>query len=137
MERFRTAPILSRLFAATVLGGLGLNLALLIFHVLFLNTPPRGLLLTAASGLIALTFAAGGLLRLRLLKMMLSCLAVFAAIVGTWWIHIRFAAALVDLTPVFRYDYAWTWIQIALTALAVALPIGILGNLVNLSIVEE
>jgi hypothetical protein len=137
MERFRNAPIPSRLFAATILGGLGLNLALLIFHVLFLNTPPHGLSITAACVLVALTFGVGGLLRSRPLKMTLACLAVFAAIVGTWWIHIRFAAALVDLTPVFRYDYGWTWTQVTLTALAVALPIGILGNMVNLSIVEE
>ena len=137
VERFRAYAAVPRLLIATILGSIGLNIALLIFHVLFLNTPPRGLLITAACMLIALAFAAGGLFRWRLLRMVLSTVSVFAAILGTWWIHTRFAAALVDLTPVFRYDYAWTVQQVAFTALVVALPIGILGNLVNLFLLEE
>jgi hypothetical protein len=137
MERFQASAAVLRVLVGTTLGSIGLNMALLIFHVLFLNTPPHGFLITAACGLIALTFAVGGLFRSRLLRMVLSSVSVFLAILGTWWIHTNFAASLVDLTPVFRYDYAWTLTQVALTALGVALPIGILGNLVNLSIVEE
>ena len=114
-----------------------LNIALLIFHVLFLNTPPRGFLIPAACMLIALTFTLGGLFRARLLRMALSGVVIFASILGTWWIHNRFSAAIVDLTPLLPYDYAWTLAQVAFTALVVALPIGILGNLVNLSIAEE
>ncbi len=137
MERFRASPALPRMFVGTILGGMGLNVALLVFHALFLNTPPHGFLITAGCMLIALTFALGGLFRARLLRMFLSSVSVFAAIMGTWWIHTNFAATLVDLTPLFRYDYAWSLTQVALTALGVALPIGILGNLVNLSIAEE
>ncbi|HEU0296978.1 MAG TPA: serine/threonine-protein kinase [Anaerolineales bacterium] len=137
MERFQASAAALRLSVGTIIGGLGINIALLIFHVLFLNTPPRGLLITAACMLIALTFAVGSLFRSRLLRMVLSSVSVFGAILGTWWIHVNFAASLVDLTPVFRYDYAWTLAQVALTALGVALSIGILGNLVSLSIVEE
>jgi len=137
MERFRASPALPRLIVGTILGGMGLNVALLVFHALFLNTPPHGFLITAGCMLIALTFALGGLFRARLLRMFLSSVSVFAAIMGTWWIHTNFAATLVDLTPLFRYDYAWSLTQVALTALGVALPIGILGNLVNLSIAEE
>jgi hypothetical protein len=137
MERFQSTSVLLRIFAAVLLGTLGLNAALLIFHVLFLSTPPHGLLVTAACALIALAFTVGALLRSRLLRMLLSSLSVFAAVVGTWWIHLNYAASLMDLTPVFRYDYTWTLARVAFTALAVALPIGILGNLVNLFVVEE
>jgi hypothetical protein len=137
MERFQASAALPRVFVGTFMGGIAMNIALLIFHVLFLNTPPRGFLITAACGLIALAFAVGGLFRSRLLRMVLSSVSVFMAIMGTWWIHANFAASLVDLTPVFRYDYAWSLTQVALTALGVALPIGILGNLANLSIVGE
>lgn len=137
MERFQSSPVVPRLFTATVLGTLVLNTALLILHLLFLSTPLRGLLVTAACGLIALSFAVGGLFRSRLLRMALSSIAVFVAIVGTWWLHTHYAASLMDLTPFFRYDYAWTLTRVALTALAVALPIGIVGNLVNLTVAQE
>jgi hypothetical protein len=105
--------------------------------VLFLNTPPHGLLITAACGLIAFVFAIGGLLRSRLIRSVLSMVATFAAIVGTWWIHTNFSDSLLQLTPVFPYDLTWPAIRVAWTALVVALPIGLLGSLVNLSIAEE
>jgi hypothetical protein len=137
MERFQASAAALKILVGTLMGGLILNIALLVFHVLFLNTPPHGLLITAACGMIALTFAVSGLFRSRLPKMLLSSASVFAAIIGAWWLHTNFAASLSDLTPLFRYDYAWPLTRIALTALGVALPVGILGNLVNLSIVEE
>lgn len=136
MERFRTSEVLLRIFIATILGGSGLNIALLIFHVLFLDTPPSGFLITTACLLIALTFAVCSLFRARLLRMFLSSLSVFVAIIGTWWLHTQYATSLSDLTPVLLYDYAWTLTQVAFTALGIALPIGIFGNLINLSIVD-
>lgn len=137
MERFQTANTLLRIFSATFFGTIGLNAALLIFHVLFLSTPPRGFLITAACAWIAFTFAVSGLLRARWLRMLLSSLSVFVAVVGTWWIHSQYAASLMDLTPMFRYDYTWTLARVSFMALTIALPIGILGNLVNLTVVEE
>jgi hypothetical protein len=137
MERFKTSPALLRLFVGTIMGGIGMNIALLIFHVLFLNTSPHGFLITAACLFIALTFALSGLLRSRLLRMVLSSIAVFTSILGTWWFHANYAASPTDLTPVFLYDYTWTLTQVALTALGIACSIGIFGNLVNLVIVEE
>jgi serine/threonine protein kinase len=135
MERFQASARLPRLLIGTLAGGIGLNIALLIFHVLFLNTPPGGALMPAACLLIAFTFAIGGLFRSRLLRIILSSVAVFVAILGTFWIHVRYAASAAELTPIFPYDYAWTQSQVALIALGIALSIGILGNLVNLSIV--
>jgi hypothetical protein len=137
MERFQSSPAVLRVFTATMIGMLVLNTALLILHLLFLGTQLRGLLVTAACGLIALTFAVGGLFRSRLLRMAFSSSAVFVAIVGTWWLHTQYAASLTDLTPFLRYDYAWSLTRVVSTALVVALPIGILGNLVNLTVAEE
>ncbi len=137
MERFQGAAALPRLLAGTLVGGLELNIALLIFHVLFLNTPPHGFLITAACLFVALTFALGGLFRSRPLRMVLSSLSVMVAILGTWLLHVNYAASILDLTPVLRYDYSWTLMKISAIAFGIACSIGIFGNLVNLSIVEE
>jgi len=137
MERFQSSAVWLRLLAGTVIGALGLNVALLIFHVLFLNTSPHGFLITAACLLIAVTFAIGGLIRSRLLRMLLASLAVFASILGTWWLHISYAVLPTDLTPLFIYDYTWSTTQITLLGFGIAISIGIFGNLVNLAIIEK
>jgi len=137
MERFQASAVLLRLAVGTLMGGIGMNIAMLIYHVLFVNTPPSGFLITAACLFIAATFAVGGLFRSRLLRMFLSTASVFLAIIGTWWVHTRFAVSILELTPVFRFDATWTLTHISLTALGIALLIGIFGNLVNLAIVEE
>jgi serine/threonine protein kinase len=137
MERFQASAAVPRVFAGTLIGGIVMNIALLIFHVLFLNTPPSGLLITAACLLIAFAFAVGSLFRSRLIRMALSSISVLVAIMGTWWIHTQYSASLLDLAPVFRYDYAWSMTQVLFTALGISLIIGVLGNLVNLSIVEQ
>ncbi|HSK86833.1 MAG TPA: hypothetical protein VK880_00645, partial [Anaerolineales bacterium] len=102
VERFQTSNSLLRVLLGMVPGGLVMNMAFLIFHVLFLNTPPRGFLITLACMMIALTFATGDLIRSRLGKMLLASLSIFAAIVGTWWLHINLAASQLQLTPLFK-----------------------------------
>jgi len=114
-----------------------MNIALLIFHVLFLDTPPMGFLITLGCMMIALTFAFGSLIRSRLIRMLLSSVSILMAIIGTWWIHINFATSSLELTPMFRYDYTWPLTQVLFTALSVAFLIGILGNLISLSIRDE
>ncbi|MBK9926444.1 MAG: serine/threonine protein kinase [Anaerolineales bacterium] len=137
VERFQSSNAFLRIALGTCTGLIGLNICLLIFHILFVSTPPKGFSITVACLLIALGFAISGLIRSRLLRMILSSFSVFAAILGTWWIHINFAASPVDLTPVFRYDYSWPLTQIALIASVIAVSIGIFGNLIDLSIIEN
>ena len=133
-ERFHTSnPILSVLLG-TIVGGIGMNIALFIFHVLYLNTFPQGFLITLGCILIASTFAVGGLIHPRLIKMILSSLSILMAIMGTWLIHINLASSELELTPMFKYNYTWPLVQVLLTALGVAFSIGIFGNLVSLSI---
>jgi hypothetical protein len=112
-------------------------MALLVFHVLFLKTPPHGILLPLGCLAIALTFAACGFSRCYPLRAFFTSAVVFAAILTTWWLHTRYASVPEEYTPLFRYDYTWTQIQVAWTALSVALPIGILGNLINLRLTPQ
>jgi hypothetical protein len=137
VERFHASRALPRVLFGTIAGGMGMNLALLVFHVLFLNTPPRGFLITGGCLVIAFAFVAGGLTRTYLFKVLSSSVSIIAAIAGTWWLHINFATSPVELTPIFRYDYAWSLTQILFAAFGVALPTGILGNMIDLSIKDE
>jgi serine/threonine protein kinase len=135
-ERFRTSSIVG-VILGTLAGAAVMNVALFINYVLFLTTSPQGLLITAGCMMIAFTLSISGLIRSRLIKMALSVISILVAILGTWWIHINFAASQVELTPMFRYDYAWSLTQVSLTALGVAFFMGILGNLISFSIVDE
>ena len=65
--------------------------------------------------------------------MVLSSFSILFVILATWLIHVNFAGSLLELTPLLRYDYTWSLTQVLLTALAVAVPIGLLGNLIGLS----
>lgn len=137
VERFHTSNALLRVCLGTIAGTMVMNMALLIFHMLFLNTPPAGFLITLGCLLITLTFALGGLIRSRLMRMSLSALSVFLAIIGTWLIHSNFAASSLELTPLFRYRYIWPLAQVVFTALVVTLPIAVFANLIDLSLHEE
>ena len=136
-ERFSIVRAFPRVALGTLAGGMVTNLAILLFHVLFLKTPPRGSLITLGCILIGFTFAICGLIRSRPVKILLSSVAVFLAIIGTWLIHLNLAASLLDLTPLFRYDRNWTLLQVALVAWGVSLCIGVFGNLIRLSIRSE
>ena len=137
MERFNTSRALPRIIFGMIAGGLGMNLGLLVFHVMFIHTAPSGWSITVGCMLIALSFVLGGLSRSYLFKVLLTSTFTLIAILGTWWVHVTYAASNLALTPIFRYDYSWSWMQVTLTALAASLPIGILGNLFDLSLQEE
>jgi hypothetical protein len=136
-ERFATARAFPKIILGTLAGGLITNIAVLLFHVLFLNTPPRGLLITLGCLVIALSFALAGVVRSRVAKITLSSSAVFTAIVATWLVHFNRAASLLDLTPLFHYNRDWSLVQIMFVALVVSLCIGVPGNLIRLSMRGE
>lgn len=136
-ERFQTSNVILSVFLGTIVGGTVMNIALFIFHVLYLDTFPRSFLITFGCMVIALTFAVGGLIRSRLIRMILSSVSILGMILGTWLIHVNLASSPVELTPMFRYDYLWPFTQVFFTALGVAFLIGIFGNLINLSLRNE
>jgi len=135
-ERFRSS-IIPGVILGTLAGGAGMNIALFIFHVLFLNTFPRGFSITASCMMIAFTLAVGGLIRSRLVKIFISILSIFIAITGTWWLHTNFASSPLELTPIFRYEYTWSLLQVSFTAFGVAIMVGVFGNMVNLALKNE
>lgn len=137
VERFQASRVIPRLVLGTISGGLVMNIALFVFHVLFLHTPPMGVLVTAGCILVAFFFSIGGLLRSRVLKVILTTASVFGAITGTWLMHVNSAATSLDLTPIFKYDYTWTLPEISSAAIGVAIFMGTLGNLIDLSTLDE
>lgn len=137
VERFETASFPLRFVLASIFGALGMSSALLLFHILYLNTIPSGYLIPLGCFMIACSYSIGGLIRWRAVKMMVSTAAVFSAIVGSWWIHRIFSTSITDLTPLFLYDYAWPPVQIILTALFVAAWMGIFGNTPPLNIQKQ
>lgn len=128
MERFHHAPWPARLGTASLLGALLINLAVFIYDVFVLNTPPTGFLVPAACLLIALGFSTAALFRRRWARMLISGLTLFAALAGAWWAHLAWRAA----SPVLFYDYAWPPASILGTLLLVIAPIAALGNLLRL-----
>ncbi len=136
VERFTGASAFLRVLLGTVAGAVAMNLALLIFHILFINTPPSGFLITFGCTLIAFAYAMGGLIRFRWAGMILSISAIVLAITGTWWLHVTMAVSITELTPLFQYDYSWSLSQILFTSMIVALWMGIFGNLVQLTAEE-
>ena len=137
IERFHTSHVLPRLALGTIAGSIVLSIALFIFQVLFLDTPPRSFLIPLGCTIIALTFAISSLIRPRWIKMLLSSVSILVTIVATWLIHVNFTNSPLELTPLFRYDYTWALGQVLLTASGVALSIGTLGNLIDLSVTDE
>ncbi|MBI5953095.1 MAG: protein kinase [Chloroflexi bacterium] len=136
VERFHGANPLLRMTLGTVAGTVGMNIAMFIFHVLFVNTPPDGFLITLGCAFIAFVHALGGLIRSRVLRVLLSTGAVILAITGTWWLHLTMAATITDLTPLFYYDFSWSASKILFTSTLVALWIGVFGNLTRLGAEE-
>jgi serine/threonine protein kinase len=136
-ERFEQVSFPFRFVFAVAAGTLGTSAALFLFHVVFVNTTPSGFLIPAGCFLIACSYSLGQLIPWRAAKMAISSMAVFAAIVGTLWIHRTFATFITELTPLFQFDPQWSFAQISLTALLIALSIGIPGNFVRLDIHED
>jgi hypothetical protein len=133
VERFAGAGALLRLALGTVTGAVGMNIGMFIFHVLFINTPPGGFLITLGCTLIAFSYSLGGLIRYRWAAMILSSGAIFLAISATWAAHLALASSITEWTPMFLYDYNWSWSQILTTAGMVGAWMGVFGNLVGLA----
>jgi hypothetical protein len=137
VERLHASNAFFRVMGGTLTGGLTMNIAFLVFYVIILHTPPMGWLITLGCILISFAFAISGLLRSRVIRMILSSASIFIAIIGTWLIHVNSASSQVELTPIFKYSYAWPLSQVSLIALGIAVLIGIFGNLINLSVADE
>ena len=120
---------LARLAIATLVGGTLLTGALWLYDLLFLNTPPEGVLFAAGCFLISGGFALSQWVRPVVVKIVIPAILIFLALSGTWFGHIGLAAFPTVMSPIFFYDYAWSGAQILGTMLAVTLPLAIFGSL--------
>jgi serine/threonine protein kinase len=136
-ERFEQVSFPIRFGFAATSGTLVTSAAFFLFHVVFVNTAPSGFLIPAGCFLIACSYSLGRLIPWRPAKMLISSMAIFAAIAGTLWIHRTFATFITELTPLFQFDSQWSFTQISLTILLIALSIGVPGHLVRMDIHED
>jgi hypothetical protein len=133
VERFPESNAPLRIGLATLLGGVLLNIAMFIYDVLLNDTVPQGVLISAGCLIIALTYALGGLVRVRPAKMLIAVMGVMVTLAGSWWGHILLSRTGANMTPLFFYEYLWTPAQVLLTMFVVSLPMSILGNFGDLS----
>jgi len=120
---------LPRIVIATLVGGATLTIGLLLYDILFLNTSPGGILYAMGCFLISAGFAFGQWTRPLAVKLLISALAIFTALGGTWFGHIALMGFPTGMSPIFFYDYGWPISQILGTMLAAGLPMAILGPL--------
>ncbi len=122
--------ILPRIMIATVVGGMTLTVGLLLYDILFLNTLPVGVLFAAGCFLISAGYTFGVRARPIAVKMLISAMAIFLALSGTWFGHVALAASPIGMSsPVFFYDYGWSIARILGTMLAASLPMAFFGCL--------
>jgi serine/threonine protein kinase len=134
VERFpETRPSL-RLGIASLSGGLILNMAILTYDLLFLKALPSGLLAPLGCLLIAFGYAAAGLFRARLSKILVSGAAILIALMASWIGHLTLASTPYPMSPIFFYDYGWAITQVMAVNLVISLCMGIFGNLVDVSV---
>ena len=120
---------LARMAISILVGGTTLTIGLLVYDILFLNTPPSGMLFAAGCFLISAGYAFGQWTRPTVVKMFISALAIFTALAGTWFTHVALAATPFGMSPVFFYEYSWPIVKIISTMLAASLPMAFFGML--------
>lgn len=134
-SRFWGKSILLGTLLAGVIGGMVLSVALFVYDVLALNTPPTGLLIPAGCLWIAFGFALAARLRLRFWQISLALVVLFTALAGTWWFSLALASLSTDL-PIVSFDPAPVLLILG-WILIIALPPAILTNLVDLTYQED
>ena len=137
VESFPETNTPVRLAAASITGGVTLSLALFIYDTLFLQTVPTGLLLITGCLLWAGGYAAAGLFKPRILKMLISYLVCLVVLAGTWFVHTSLASSPAILSPIYFYEYTWSAVQVLQTVLVVALPMALFPQLADLAPREE
>jgi hypothetical protein len=121
-------PLL-RMVIGTLVGGTLLTAGLWVYDILFLNTPPDGILFAAGCLFISAGYAISQWVRPVAVKMVIPALVIFLALAGTWFGHIAMATFPTGMAPLFFSDYAWSHAQVLGTMLAASLPMAIFGSL--------
>jgi len=131
-HRLRILALLPRLIAATGLGGAILYMGFIGYHVLFLDSAPTGVLIGAATLLIALGFAVGALLPIRRLpRAALSATVIAIAITLSWHFHLTTSA-----TPLLYFEASQP-MHMTYLILIIALFMGFVPHAVGLSMADN
>jgi serine/threonine protein kinase len=126
-QRLNALPFFVRLILGTGVGTLIINLSFVAYYYLFLDVTPRGWLIAASSLLAVLGFSLSGMVAQRWLRIVISTLGTVLGIMLSWQVHL-----LTGLDPLLNFEYSWTWGQVALVALIVALLMASGGQLIKL-----
>jgi serine/threonine protein kinase len=131
-ERFPKSSRAVRLAGGTIVGGGLLSMAVFTFHALKFSYTSPGVIAPLGCFVIAFGFAGGSLIRSRPLRMLVSFLALFAALAGGWWWNLQ-TYFTNFMPPILSFEYTTTPLQLLFATLAASLPIAVLGNLLSLA----
>lgn len=132
MERLPDMKAWARVLLGTLCGGALLTLGLTLYQAIWNDNVPRGILIAVGCFLIALGFALAGLIRYRLIRMLITSTVILLAVAGTWW-----AYTTTSLTPMFFFELEWSFPKILGTILFFAVPSAVFGNLGKLALQQN
>jgi serine/threonine protein kinase len=117
-NRLRVLPLLPMLALGVGVGALVVNLSIVSYYNLFLNTAPTGWPIAMGSALIALGFGAGAALTSsRLLRILLSATSIGLGIGLSWQAHLLNTR----LDPILNYEYSWPVQQVVFMVVVTSL----------------
>jgi serine/threonine protein kinase len=127
IERLNNLSRGARVAISLLVGTLIVNLSLVLYHTLFLGSPPTGWIIAAGSIVLVGLTALSALIRPFFGRMLMTASGVFLAIWGGWQIHSRN-----HLDPILWFDPNWSDQRILLTILATTITLALLAHAVSL-----
>lgn len=127
VHRLKVMSLLPRMALGIALGTLGIYLGVVGHHVLYLDSAPRGWLITFGSALWALGFgASAGLFRSRVLRILFSVLMVGLGIGLSWQLALGTSS-----TPMLLYDSNRP-VQTIMMILVTSILVGSIAHVIDL-----
>jgi serine/threonine protein kinase len=132
VERLGKIRLGYRLGLATAAGWLVIATSFILYDLLILKNFSFSPGMILGSLLIALGYAACGMLTRSWLRFLISLAAVVTALAGSWWLYLYLRTLGIIVAPIVYFDTTWSAIQVLGTILLASLPLAILGNLIRL-----
>jgi serine/threonine protein kinase len=121
-----------RLLIGTATGWLVTVTSFVIYDLLILNNLSLSPGILLGSLLIAFGFAIGSLTGKVGWRFVISLVAVYGALAGSWWLYLAMSKLGMASAPLLYYEFSWTTIQVLGSILLVSVPVALLANLVSL-----
>jgi hypothetical protein len=126
MQSWRQLGLGPRIVLASVAGGLMLTISFWMYLFFFLELPPSGWLVIAGSWAVAVGAAVSAGVA-RPMGVIISWVTIWVGLISTWLLH-----TLTTMLPLLFFEYSWPLAQVAGLCAAIALPIAITANWVNI-----